>query len=124
MTFEAQNSPEQEVPEGDVVIPMIGGEMTLNEIKANFNALLYLLTEFMGVNLKLLDLLLEKEVTTSEEINEKVLSVTGNKEELTQIYNELFSRFVGYVNAIHQLQAEGKIFKASTEAKTENSNES
>jgi hypothetical protein len=93
-------------------IPLIGGDMGLDEIKANFNALLYLMTEQMAVQLKVLDLLAEKGMATPEEMNEKILSVTGSQEQLSQIYNEMFTRFVGYYSSLRQLMADGKIFQA------------
>lgn len=104
----------QTPPDGrpdDVVVPLLGGNMDADEVKANFNALLYLLTEMMAVQIKTIELLSEKEVATPEEINEKILGVTGNKEELTQTYNELFTRFVGYYSSLRQLMADGKVFK-------------
>lgn len=71
----------------------------VNELKANFNALLYLLTENMAVSLELLKKLNEKEVLTDDEVDQ-VLEVTGNKEELTRVYNEVFTRFIGYYQAV------------------------
>ncbi len=95
----------------DVVVPLLGGTMDAEEVKANFNALLYLVTEVMAVQLKLIDLLVEKEVATGDEVNEKILAITGDKEGLTQVYNELFTRFVGYSSSLRQLMADGKVFK-------------
>ncbi len=96
----------------DVAIPLIGGEMGMDEVKANFNALLYLQTEQMAVMLKVIDLLVKKEIGTAEEMNDEVLGVTGDQEQLTAIYNEMFSRFVGYYSSLRRLMADGKIFQA------------
>lgn len=93
-------------------IPLIGGDMDIEEIKANFNALLYLMTEQMAVQLKVLDFLAEKGLATPDELNEKILSVTGDQEGLSSIYNEMFSRFVGYYSSLRKLMADGKIFQA------------
>jgi len=103
-------TPPEDRPD-DVVVPLLGGDMDKDELKANFNALLYLLTENMSVSLKTLDLLTEKGLITAEEANEGVLSVTGSKEELTQTYNEIFQRFVGYYSSLRQMMADGQIFK-------------
>lgn len=94
-----------------VAIPLIGGDLGMDEIKANFNALLYLQTEQMAILLKLLDMLVKKEVATGEELNEEVLSVTADREGLTQIYNEMFTRFVGYYSSLRKLMADGKLMK-------------
>jgi hypothetical protein len=96
----------------DVAIPLIGGDMGMDEVKANFNALLYLQTEQMAVLLKVIDLLVKKEIGTKEEMNDEVLGVTGDQEQLTAIYNEMFSRFVGYYSSLRRLMADGKIFQA------------
>jgi hypothetical protein len=96
----------------DVAIPLIGGDMGMDEVKANFNALLYLQTEQMAVLLKVIDLLVEKDLGTAEEMNEKILGVTGDQEQLTSIYNEMFGRFVGYYSSLRRLMADGKIFQA------------
>jgi hypothetical protein len=96
----------------DVAIPLIGGDMGMEEVKANFNALLYLQTEQMAVLLKVIDLLVEKDLGTAEEMNEKILGVTGDTAQLTNIYNEMFSRFVGYYSSLRKLMADGKIFQA------------
>ena len=93
-------------------IPLIGGDLSMEEIKSNFNALLYLQTEQMAVLLKLLDLLVAKDLATPEDMNDKVLSVTGDKEQLTSIYNELFTRFVGYYSSLRKLMADGKVMQA------------
>jgi len=106
-TIEQETVKEEE----PVAIPLIGGSMNLEEIKANFNALLYLMTENMGIQLKLMEALVQKEVLTADDMNEKVLSVTGDKEELTLVYNEMFSRFVGYYTSLRQLMADGKVFE-------------
>lgn len=103
---------EETAPEEDVAIPLIGGDLGLEEVKANFNALLYLQTEQMAVQLKLVDLLVRKGVATAEEMNEEVLSVTADAKELTAIYNEMFARFVGYYSSLRKLMADGKIFEA------------
>ncbi len=95
-----------------VAIPLIGGDLGMEEIKANFNALLYLQTEQMAILLKLIDFMVTKDLATPEEMNEKILSVTGDKEQLTGIYNELFTRFVGYYSSLRKLMADGKIMKA------------
>jgi hypothetical protein len=107
----------QKAPEGsngpdDRAIPLIGGQMDVDEIKANFNALLYLMTEQMAVQLKLMEVMVANGVVTPEDLNEKVLSVTGNQEELSGTYNEMFTRFVGYFSALKKLQEDGKIFEA------------
>lgn len=94
-----------------VAIPLIGGDLGMDEIKANFNALLYLQTEQMAILLKLLDILVAKGVATGEELNEEVLSVTGDRDGLTQIYNEMFTRFVGYYSSLRKLMADGKIMQ-------------
>ena len=96
----------------EVAIPLIGGDLGMEEIKANFNALLYLQTEQMAILLKLLDFLVKKELATPEEMNDQILAVTGDKEQLTGIYNELFTRFVGYYSSLRKLMADGKIMKA------------
>ncbi len=95
----------------DKAVPLLGGNMEPEEVKANFNALLYLVTEVMAVQMRTLDLLIEKEIVTGDEVNEKVLAVTGDQEELSLVYNELFTRFVGYYSALRQLMADGKVFK-------------
>ena len=94
-----------------VAIPLIGGDLGMDEIKANFNALLYLQTEQMAILLKLLDLLVKKGVATGEEMNEEVLAVTADRDGLTQIYNEMFTRFVGYYSSLRKLMVDGKIMK-------------
>lgn len=94
-----------------VAIPLIGGDLSMEEVKANFNALLYLQTEQMAILLKILDMLSKKGIATTDELNEDVLSVTGDKEELTLIYNEMFTRFVGYYSSLRKLMADGKIMK-------------
>lgn len=71
----------------------------MNELKGNFNALLYMVTETMAVSLEILKKLHEKELLTAED-TDAVLEVTGNKQELTRVYNEVFTRFVGYYQAI------------------------
>lgn len=81
-------------------------EYDMNEIKANFNALLYLLTENMAVSLEILKKLRGLEVLTEEQIDE-VLSITGNKSELTQVYNEVFTRFIGYYQSVQRMIQEG-----------------
>lgn len=95
-----------------VAIPLIGGDLGMEEVKANFNALLYLQTEQMAVLLKLLDLLVRNGVATQEDMNDEVLAVTGDKEQLTSIYNEMFTRFVGYYSSLRKLMADGKVMKA------------
>ncbi len=95
-----------------VAIPLIGGDLGIEEIKANFNALLYLQTEQMAILLKLLDFLVKKELATPEEMNNEILAVTGDKDQLTGIYNEMFTRFVGYYSSLRKLMADGKIMKA------------
>ncbi|MEE8114643.1 MAG: hypothetical protein V3T23_09840 [Nitrososphaerales archaeon] len=95
-----------------VAIPLIGGDLGMEEIKANFNALLYLQTEQMAILLKLLDFLAKKELATPEEMNDQILSVTGDKNQLTNIYNEMFTRFVGYYSSLRKLMADGKIMQA------------
>jgi hypothetical protein len=45
-------------------------------------------------------------------MNEEILGVTGDQNQLTAIYNEMFSRFVGYYSSLRRLMADGKIFKA------------
>lgn len=104
-------------------VPLIGGDMDIEEIKANFNALLYLMTEQMAVQLKVLDLLVEKELATPEELNEQVLSVTGDQEQLSGIYNEMFSRFVGYYSSLRKLMADGKVFQADAVMQPPNTGE-
>lgn len=94
-----------------VAIPLIGGDLSMEEVKANFNALLYLQTEQMAILLKILDMLSKKGIATTDELNEDVLSVTGDKEGLTLIYNEMFTRFVGYYSSLRKLMADGKIMK-------------
>jgi len=74
-----------------VAIPLIGGDLGMEEVKANFNALLYLQTEQMAILLKVLDFLVAKDLATPKEMNDDVLSVTGDKEQLTGIYNEMFT---------------------------------
>lgn len=103
---------EETAPQEDVAIPLIGGDLGMEEVKANFNALLYLQTEQMAVMLKLVDLLVRKEVATADEMNDEVLSVTADAKELTAIYNEMFARFVGYYSSLRKLMADGKIFEA------------
>jgi len=106
----------------DTVVPLIGGKMDKEELQANFNALLYLLTEQMAVFLKTIDMLVEKEIITPEEANDKVLAVTGSKEELTETYNQIFTRFVGYYSSLRQMMEDGQIFKEGEgNAKTSNS---
>lgn len=95
-----------------VAIPLIGGDLGIEEIKANFNALLYLQTEQMAILLKLLDFMVAKELATAEEMNDKILAVTGDKNQLTSIYNEMFTRFVGYYSSLRKLMADGKIMQA------------
>lgn len=95
-----------------VAIPLIGGDLGMEEIKANFNALLYLQTEQMAILLKLLDFIVSKDLATAEEMNDQILSVTGDKEQLTGIYNEMFTRFVGYYSSLRKLMADGKIMQA------------
>lgn len=96
----------------EVAIPLIGGDLGMEEIKANFNALLYLQTEQMAILLKVIDHLVAKEMATPEEMNDNVLSVTGDKDQLTAIYNEMFTRFVGYYSSLRKLMADGKIMTA------------
>lgn len=95
-----------------VAIPLIGGDLGIEEIKANFNALLYLQTEQMAILLKLLDFMVAKELATAEEMNDQILAVTGDKNQLTSIYNEMFTRFVGYYSSLRKLMADGKIMQA------------
>lgn len=76
-------------------------EYTSRELKANFNALLYLLTENMAVSLEILRKLNDKELMSAEEVDD-VLKVTGNKDSLSNVYNEVFTRFVGYYQAVQQ----------------------
>ncbi|KKK82309.1 hypothetical protein LCGC14_1778800 [marine sediment metagenome] len=95
-----------------VAIPLIGGDLGIEEIKANFNALLYLQTEQMAILLKLLDFMVAKELATAEEMNNEILAVTGDKNQLTGIYNEMFTRFVGYYSSLRKLMADGKIMQA------------
>ena len=95
-----------------VAIPLIGGDLGMEEIKANFNALLYLQTEQMAILLKVLDFMVAKDLASPEEMNENILGVTGDKEQLTTIYNEMFTRFVGYYSSLRKLMADGKIFQA------------
>jgi hypothetical protein len=102
-----QTEPEKNQP--DQMVPMLGGDMDIEEVKANFNALLYLLTEQMAVQLALLDTLVKKDLLAADEINEDILKVTGNQEELVHVYNELFSRFVGYYSSLRKLMADGKV---------------
>jgi hypothetical protein len=109
LKIDPENGP---VSTEDVAIPLIGGEMGMDEVKANFNALLYLQTEQMAVMLKIIDFLVKKDIGTAEEMNEEILGVTGDQNQLTAIYNEMFSRFVGYYSSLRRLMADGKIFKA------------
>jgi hypothetical protein len=113
---EPENNAPPAPPEGNAppeqAIPLIGGDMDIEEIKANFNALLYLTTEVMAIQLKVLDLLVEKGVAEPQELNEKVLSVTGEADQLSSIYNEMFTRFVGYYSSLRKLMEDGKIFQA------------
>jgi hypothetical protein len=99
----------------EVAVPLIGGDMAENDIKANFNALLYLMTEQMAVQLKMMDLMIRKELVTPEEMNDEVLYVTGDQEGLTEIYNEMFTRFVGYFAALKKLHEDGRIFEAEAQ---------
>lgn len=101
-----------------VAIPLIGGDLGIEEIKANFNALLYLQTEQMAILLKLLDFMVAKELATAEEMNDKILAVTGDKNQLTSIYNEMFTRFVGYYSSLRKLMADGKIMQADAVVNT------
>lgn len=110
-----QNPVDEPVEQEEVAIPLIGGRMDENEVKANFNALLYLMTEQMAVQLKMMDLLVRKEMVSPEEMNDSVLAVTGNQEELTTIYNEMFTRFVGYFAALKKLQEDGRIHEAEVQ---------
>lgn len=80
------------------------------ELIANFNAILYLLTEQMGINLALLDLLVEKGILTQEEANEKVLSVTGDKSTLTHVYQQLYGRFINYYGAVREMIEKGSYY--------------
>lgn len=82
-------------------------EYDMDEIKANFNAMLYLLTENMAVSLEILKRLQEKEVL-SEEDNNEILSVTGDKEGLTRVYNEVFTRFIGYYQSVQRMIQEDR----------------
>ena len=102
-----------------VAIPLIGGDLGMEEVKANFNALLYLQTEQMAILLKLLDFLVAKELATPEEMNDQILSVTGDKEQLTGIYNEMFTRFVGYYSSLRKLMADGKVMQADVVVDTD-----
>lgn len=102
-----------------VAIPLIGGDLGMEEIKANFNALLYLQTEQMAILLKLMDFMVKKELASPEEMNEEILSVTGDKEQLTGIYNEMFTRFVGYYSSLRKLMADGKIMQADVVVDTD-----
>ena len=102
-----------------VAIPLIGGDLGMEEVKANFNALLYLQTEQMAILLKLLDYMVAKDLATPEEMNEKILSVTGDKDQLTGIYNEMFTRFVGYYSSLRKLMADGKIMQADVVVDTD-----
>lgn len=102
-----------------VAIPLIGGDLGMEEIKANFNALLYLQTEQMAILLKLLDFIVSKDLATAEEMNDQILSVTGDKEQLTGIYNEMFTRFVGYYSSLRKLMADGKIMQADVVVDTD-----
>ncbi len=103
-------TPPEDRPD-DQVVPMLAGKMDPDEVKANFNALLYLMTEQMAVQQKLIHLLVEKEIITADEVNGQILEVTGNKEALTGVYNEMFVRFIGYCDAIRQMFKDGKVFK-------------
>ena len=102
-----------------VAIPLIGGDLGMEEVKANFNALLYLQTEQMAILLKVLDFLVAKDLATPKEMNDDVLSVTGDKEQLTGIYNEMFTRFVGYYSSLRKLMADGKIMQADAVVDTD-----
>jgi hypothetical protein len=102
-----------------VAIPLIGGDLGMEEIKANFNALLYLQTEQMAILLKLLDFMVAKDLASAEDMNEKILSVTGDKDQLTGIYNEMFTRFVGYYSSLRKLMADGKIMQADVVVDTD-----
>ena len=102
-----------------VAIPLIGGDLGMEEVKANFNALLYLQTEQMAILLKLLDYMVSKDLATAEDMNDKILAVTGDKEQLTSIYNEMFTRFVGYYSSLRKLMADGKIFQADAVVDTD-----
>lgn len=77
-------------------------EYDMDEIKANFNAMLYLLTENMAVSLEILKRLKGLEVLTEEHTNE-ILSVTGDRDELTRVYNEVFTRFIGYYQSVQRM---------------------
>ncbi len=101
-----------------IAIPLIGGDLGMEEVKANFNALLYLQTEQMAILLKLLDYMVAKDLASAEDMNEKILSVTGDKDQLTGIYNEMFTRFVGYYSSLRKLMADGKIMQADAVVNT------
>lgn len=109
MDLKAETTLTQEASEPEIAIPMVGGDMGVEALKANFNALLYLLTEQMAVQKKLLLVLSEKSVL-SEDQTDAVLAVTEDKEVLTATYGELFARFVGYYSSVRQLLQDGKIF--------------
>lgn len=71
----------------------------LNELKGNFNAILYLLTESIALNVRVTEVLAEKEVLSDEDVA-SIFAVTGDKERLTAIYQEVFQRFVNYYGAV------------------------
>ncbi|MBD3261021.1 MAG: hypothetical protein GF334_04965 [Candidatus Altiarchaeales archaeon] len=94
------------------------------ELKANFNAMLYLLTESMAVHMELLKVLQEKGTLSGEEAD-KVLNVTGDKQALVGVYNEVFTRFTGYYQAVrNMIETENARFApAENSANEENTNE-
>lgn len=89
-----------------------------DELKANFNSLLYLLTETMALNISTVQMLAKKGIIDEEEFK-KVFSVTGDKEALTNVYNELFGRFVGYYGKVREMIADGSYQAMSPVASTE-----
>lgn len=94
------------------------------ELKANFNAMLYLVTESMAVHMETLKLLQEKGVLSKEEVD-RVLNVTGDKQALVGVYNEVFTRFTGYYQAVRNMieNEKSRFAPAENSANGENTNE-
>ena len=80
----------------------------LDELKANFNSTLYLLTEQMTVVIAIMQLLKDKGIINDEELN-SVFSVTGDKDKLVDVYNTIFARFINYFGRVKETLEKGEM---------------
>ncbi len=83
--------PEQRVKEK--VIRLSKDDMV--DLKANINAMLFVLTDFLTLQTELMKKLIDSKVLTEEQV-QAIYAATGNKEIVEQVHAAIYSRYANY----------------------------